>query len=329
MQRQVGGEPAERPPQLHVERRLDRDVAQPADLARPLLERKALRLDVKIERGRRLAAHHAAVDRERAPLGFHDELLENQAGAAIGDDARQPVHREIGSAALPRGVVEVEPPLDRLVVEGQRRVEGRVAARSHREREVQLIAQGDVAVDDLDRADVNRSPRAAPLFLLRVAPDQRGKVPAAIRLPGRDHARPLDANAGDGRAAIHQLTDAVADGHPIDGDDRLAVAGEADVRQLDAANQRTLERADFERRGEVLVGLPDDQAAKIALRPTGLHGAERGSDQQEDGGDSDGHPFDQTARDAMRSGAVHEQALTAAGSGAARGPGGDRSRAAS
>ena len=54
--------------------------------------------------------------------------------------------------------------------------------------------------------------------------DERGEIPASIRLTRSDDSRPDDLDARDGHAAIHQLADRVADGHAIDGDDRLAFA---------------------------------------------------------------------------------------------------------
>ena len=62
-------------------------------------------------------------------------------------------------------------------------------------------------------------------------------------------------------ARLKQFPYAVGERDVVDDDDRVAVTRQRDVAELNAAQQRAVETADFELGGEVLVGLPNDEAA--------------------------------------------------------------------
>jgi len=91
-----------------------------------------------------------------------------------------------------------------------------------------------------------------------------------------------EAHAADDDASLEQFADAVADRHFVDLDQGMAVAPERDLPELEAAQQGTFEPADAERRGQVLVRLPDDEVADAVLGPTGFDDGNPDQDEGED-----------------------------------------------
>src|SRR5262249_17925154 len=151
--------------------------------------------------------------------------------------------------------------------------------------------QHHVPVDDLNRLNLDRPPRAGTLLLTSLAFDERAEVPPSVGLPGADDAWTHQPDAADDDARLKQLADAVAQSDFIDLDERLTVAREADVAELEAAKQRSAEAAYFERRREVLIGLPDDELADLILGPAGFDGRQRDAEENENGYDeSDDDP---------------------------------------
>src|SRR5205085_5883983 len=108
---------------------------------------------------------------------------------------------------------------------------------------VERIAEGDAPVVNLDGVDLERPARPAFLSLLHFALDDRRQVPPSIRRTGHDDARTRQPDLVDDDAALHELTNAVAERHVVDRDQRHAGTRQADVAELDAAQQRAPEPA--------------------------------------------------------------------------------------
>src|SRR5471030_2759917 len=127
-----------------------------------------------------------------------------------------------------------------------------------------------MSVDDVNRLNLNRASGPCALPLARVAFDERGQIPSALRQPRPDDDRARETDAPDHRSPIDELADAVAERDFVDVDEGLPAARHADVAELKAAQQRPLEPADAERGCEVVVRLVDQQIANAVLRPAGL-----------------------------------------------------------
>ncbi len=68
----------------------------------------------------------------------------------------------------------------------------------------------------------------------------------------------------------------------------MPVASQRDVAEAQTPEERPFEAADAQRRGEVLVGLADNQIANPVLRPPGLdHREAEERDRQDQGDDAD------------------------------------------
>src|SRR5262245_40382501 len=126
-----------------------------------------------------------------------------------------------------------------------------------RRAEVERILEGHVAVDDLDRLNLGRMGRSGTFLLERFALDERAEVPSAVRQPRADDVRARETDPADDRAPIDELADAVAERNLVDVNQRVALAREVDVAQLEAAKERPLEPADRQRRRQVVVGVPN------------------------------------------------------------------------
>src|SRR5262249_52275179 len=92
---------------------------------------------------------------------------------------------------------------------------------------------------------------------------------------------PREPDPLDDGAVLNQLPNAVAERHIVYRNERPAAAREANVAELDAPNKRSFEAADFERRGEILIGLTDNQLANPILRPARLDDGQRGAHDDE------------------------------------------------
>jgi hypothetical protein len=122
-------------------------------------------------------------------------------------------------------------------------------------------------VDDLDRLHFDRSVRTGALLFPRVAFDEGAQVPLAVRLLAADNPRPRERHRADDDAALHQLANAVGHRNFVDVNERLRAPRDVDVAEPDAAEQGTLEPANRQRRGQVLIGLADEQCANAVLGP--------------------------------------------------------------
>ena len=119
-----------------------------------------------------------------------------------------------------------------------------------------------------NRLHGNRPGRAGPFLFARVALDQTAEIPLAVRLLAGDDPRARQPNRANDDAALHELSNAVADGDFVDVDERLAAAGDVHVAELNPAQQRTLEPPDGKGGGQVLIGLADQQRPDAVLAPT-------------------------------------------------------------
>ena len=137
--------------------------------------------------------------------------------------------------------------------------------------EVERVVQEHAAVHDLDRLDRNRPRRAGALFLARLALHERAEIPAPVGQARDLDVRPNQPHAPDHRAAIDELADAVRQCDFVDVHERLAVARERDVAELQAAEERSFEAADRQRRREIFVRLPHEEIANAILCPAGFH----------------------------------------------------------
>ncbi len=290
---QIGFERVHRSLERGVEVALDGDVRETAQHAGPLLKRELRRPHAQVEGRRPGRVVDDPVERERGPGGLHRQLLEEPAVRAAAERTAQRVDRQVRRVADPRDAIEPQRPAHRHVGEREGGVERLVVGRDVRGAEGQWVAERDMAVDDLDRLDPDRAPRPGPLLLARLALDQRADVPPPVSQFLRGDIRAGEPDAPDGHALRDQLADAVAERHLFDLDDRAAVAIERDVIELEAAEERPLQPADVQRRREVLVRLPDDQAANLVLRPARFRGRHRRDDEQKQEGDEP----DQDSRD--------------------------------
>src|SRR2546428_8318613 len=147
--------------------------------------------------------------------------------------------------------------------------------------EVERILQRDVAVDDLDRLNLNRTVRAGAFLFPRLAFDERAEIPASIRQlrPHDVRARQTDA-AHDG-PAIDELANAVGERDFVNVDQGAVAAREVDVAELQPPEERALEAADRQRRRQVLVRLADDQIANAVLRPARFNRRDADADEGE------------------------------------------------
>src|SRR5207237_5800861 len=135
--------------------------------------------------------------------------------------------------------------------------------------------QRDAAVDHVDGVNLDRPRRPGAFLLARLAFDERAEIPAAVRHLAPDDDRVREAHAMDDDARLHELADAVFERDLVDVYERLPAARQVDVAEPDAAEQRSLQPSDVQRRREVLVRLPDDETAEPVLGPPGLDDGER------------------------------------------------------
>jgi len=71
----------------------------------------------------------------------------------------------------------------------------------------------------------------------------------------------------------------------------MTVARQRDIAERQPAEQRSLEAPDFEVRGQILVGLADDESAKLVLAPSRLDdGDDDAGGRQNDGDENDDGP---------------------------------------
>src|SRR5262249_38908707 len=154
------------------------------------------------------------------------------------------------------------------VREHQRRVQLLEPRRRVRGAEIERIRQRHLAVDDLDRLDLDPALGSRERPFLALALDDRPEIPAAVSLAGQRKARARQANAPDRRARLEQLADAVVERDLVDLDQWMAVADQRNVTELQAAEQRPLESPDRKGRRQVLVRLRDEEIAQPVLDPT-------------------------------------------------------------
>ena len=140
--------------------------------------------------------------------------------------------------------------------------------------EIERIVQRDPPVDDLDRLHVDRPARTRALLLARVAPDECAEIPAPVRLAAADDPRARHLNTTHDDAGLHELANAVAERDSLDLNQRATFARDADVGQRDTPQQRSFKPPDRKRRGQVLVGLADNQASDGFLGPRRLQDRE-------------------------------------------------------
>src|SRR4051812_6571235 len=118
-----------------------------------------------------------------------------------------------------------------------------------RRTEVERIAERDVAVDDLDRLDLDRTVWPGSILFARLAPDQGAQVPPPIGHPASEDDRAGEAHAADHHAALNQFPDAVGEGDFVDVDQCLAITAVRDLSELETAEQRSFKASDAERGG--------------------------------------------------------------------------------
>jgi hypothetical protein len=254
---------------------------------------------VKIERRWFRPGVDPAIDCERRSRRFDEQLVEKPSTRSASKIASEPLDRQLRFAADPRDALEDQLPPDRVIRERQRRVQRGKMRWQVRGAEVERIAQDDVAIDDLDRLNLDRAARSRAFLLARLAPDERGEIPAAVGLLRRDDPRSRHADASQHDAGLKQLTNAVAERDVVDPDKWAAVARHADVIELETSKERSFEPADGQRRRQVLVRLPYDELADLILGPAGLQNADTDADNNED----DENQADEHASDPARDGA--------------------------
>src|SRR5213078_1786881 len=222
-----------------------------------------------------------AVEGEHGSGGAHRQVFEEPAARSAAERVAQRIDREIGRAADPGGAFELQPPPDRVVSERDRRVQRLEVRGGVQGTELERIAQRDPAVDRLDGLNLDRPSRTGRSPVARLALDQRREIPASVRQPGAGDVRAHEADAADDDAPLKQLTDAVSERDLFDPDERVAVPVQADVPELKPAENRAVEAADGKRRGQIPVGLADDQIAQTVFCPTGLDEDKCEQDQSE------------------------------------------------
>jgi len=164
--------------------------------------------------------------------------------------------------------------------------------------EVERILERYVAVDDLDRLDLNRPARPGSFLLARLALHERAEIPSPVRHLCPDDVRAREADAADHRPLIDQLADAVGERDLVDVDQRAPIAREADVAELQAAEEGSVEAPDRERGREIVVRLTDDQFTDAILPPARFDA--RDAEAEQDEGDCD--ETDQRLREPRRNG---------------------------
>src|SRR5262249_34045851 len=115
-----------------------------------------------------------------------------------------------------------------------------------------------------------------------------------------DNAGADDVNLANRRAAIDELADAVTQRHIVDADNRLAVARERDVAQLEPAYERALQAADAQGGGQILVGFTNDQRADLILGPPGLKDQQRRDEEDERKKNGVNEPAEQSTHESER-----------------------------
>ena len=137
---------------------------------------------------------------------------------------------------------------------------------------------------------MDRAGGTCALRFAALAFDERRDVPPAVGLSSDEDAQAHEPDGADDGAPLKELADAVGEREIVDEDDGVAVTRQRDVPELNATEDRAAQPADFQLCGEVLVGLPNDQAANQTLCPAGLQRRESGCDQQQEERDQEQQP---------------------------------------
>ncbi len=138
------------------------------------------------------------------------------------------------------------------------------------------------SVGDCDVTNGNRPVGAAAIGFLRIFLHQASELPAVAFAADRDD-RMHQRHALDGRAVRHERADAVANLDGVDRDDGLAVHQQRHLVELNAREEIALHPSDSERAVEMVVGLPDDEAAQPLFEDRRLGDGRGEKDEREDG----------------------------------------------